>query len=531
MHFHYYTLCRLRDYLNHTWKGIQVLDCFSQNKRELVILSETIALRIGCNTPLSYIVPVPNYSKAGRNVATLFTVLQGAVFSRCEVIPMERVMVLYFSEGYELILKMHRIQANIILRKDKETIGLFIQSFRKDENFIPTSGSLDWGKAQEMLTLNAHTEDKIILKIMREVSPIFDLNFVKRWKQWVAIQSPIEALKSCISEGESGSLYICKHKEGILFSLFPEENSIIHDNIEEALFLYLKLYFQLLAYTTTWNSLKKSLTEPYQKLKGVYESYLHTIRQLEAERSAEEIGHLIFANLTRIEREMTELVVEDFYNDNQLLTIKLKKELTGTENAEAFFRKHKARKAKRTYLENELPDMETKLIMLEEKADCFMQIPSPALLILTSNGFEANALKALKRIEKQEVAEMMRNEYPYRYFEKEGWQIFVGKNAKNNDNLLRFADKNDWWLHAREVSGSHVIIRQRSGQNLPEPILEYAAGIAAWFSKSRTQALVPVIYTLRKFVRKRKGSAAGEVVVSRESVILTVPIKAGDTEE
>ena len=70
-----------------------------------------------------------------------------------------------------------------------------------------------------------------------------------------------------------------------------------------------------------------------------------------------------------------------------------------------------------------------------------------------------------------------------------------------------------------------MIIRQKPGQNIPEMVLEYAAGLAAYYSKRRQDDLVPVLYTPRKYVRKRKGDPPGMVVVAREEVIMAEPVK------
>ena len=104
------------------------------------------------------------------------------------------------------------------------------------------------------------------------------------------------------------------------------------------------------------------------------------------------------------------------------------------------------------------------------------------------------------------------------------FDIFVGKGGKNNDELsFKFASKEDLWLHVKDVPGSHVIIRHRAGKTIPITVLEYAAGLAAFYSKKKNDTLVPVQYTPRKYIRKRKGDPAGLVVVDREEVIMIEP--------
>ena len=100
----------------------------------------------------------------------------------------------------------------------------------------------------------------------------------------------------------------------------------------------------------------------------------------------------------------------------------------------------------------------------------------------------------------------------------------MGRNAQNNDLLTqKYAHKDDLWLHAKDVTGSHVVIRHRAGQPVPEPVVEHAAQLAGWYSRRQHDSLCPVTVTPKKFVRKPKGALPGQVVVERERVVLVVP--------
>ncbi len=113
---------------------------------------------------------------------------------------------------------------------------------------------------------------------------------------------------------------------------------------------------------------------------------------------------------------------------------------------------------------------------------------------------------------------------PFKEVLLDGFRILIGRNAKNNDLLTqRYAYKEDLWLHARDVSGSHVVIKYRAGKTFPKNVVERAAELAAWYSRRRTDSLCPVIVTPKKFVRKPKGLAEGQVLVEKEDVVLVVP--------
>jgi predicted ribosome quality control (RQC) complex YloA/Tae2 family protein len=89
--------------------------------------------------------------------------------------------------------------------------------------------------------------------------------------------------------------------------------------------------------------------------------------------------------------------------------------------------------------------------------------------------------------------------------------------------LRQYSAKNDIWLHAKDVSGSHVIIRNPSKKQVPLSTIEKVAEIAAFNSKARTDTLAAVIFTDRKFVRKPKRANPGAVIVEKEEVILVEP--------
>ena len=106
-----------------------------------------------------------------------------------------------------------------------------------------------------------------------------------------------------------------------------------------------------------------------------------------------------------------------------------------------------------------------------------------------------------------------------------GWEVWVGRNDRENDELThRAAAPDDWWLHAQSVPGSHVVLRARGRPDqVPRRVLEQAARLAALHSKARHAALVPVIYTLRKYVRKPRKSPPGTAACTREKSLMVEP--------
>lgn len=122
-------------------------------------------------------------------------------------------------------------------------------------------------------------------------------------------------------------------------------------------------------------------------------------------------------------------------------------------------------------------------------------------------------------------------EKTYRTFELDPrWYVMVGRSNQENDELtFRVSSPGDWWFHAEGVPGSHVLLRSRGGADAPPArVIEQAASIAAHYSKAKHSTLVPVIYTLRKYVRKFRGADPGEVKCERETMVMVPPVVPGD---
>ena len=110
---------------------------------------------------------------------------------------------------------------------------------------------------------------------------------------------------------------------------------------------------------------------------------------------------------------------------------------------------------------------------------------------------------------------------PYHYRSADGIDIFVGKNAAQNERLTGDARPNEMWLHAKDMPGSHVIIKAEG--NIPDSTLSQAATLAAWYSKGQHSTMVPIDYTLTRYVKKIPGGATGMVTyTNQKTVYMTV---------
>jgi predicted ribosome quality control (RQC) complex YloA/Tae2 family protein len=115
---------------------------------------------------------------------------------------------------------------------------------------------------------------------------------------------------------------------------------------------------------------------------------------------------------------------------------------------------------------------------------------------------------------------------PYRHFHFDGWDVYIGKNDVQNDELsLKFAKPQDIWMHVAALAGSHVIIRREKNSGPPpKEILQKTASLAAWFSKARNASMVKVNVTEARCVSKQKNAPPGEVVLRTYKTIRAAPV-------
>jgi predicted ribosome quality control (RQC) complex YloA/Tae2 family protein len=225
---------------------------------------------------------------------------------------------------------------------------------------------------------------------------------------------------------------------------------------------------------------------------------------------------LLMAHLHEIKPGATQLEVIDFYT-NEPVVLKLKPLEKPQRTAENLYRKAKNQQIEERQLSERITRREAEALQtleLLEELDT-----QPGLL-------ELRGLRAWRKQHGLDptTAAKVGQELPFKVFEDHGYTILVGRNAANNDLLTqKYAHKDDLWLHAKDVTGSHVVIRHRAGHPVPEPVVERAARLAGWYSRRQHDSLCPVTVTPKKFVRKPKGALPGQVVVERERVVLVVP--------
>ena len=248
--------------------------------------------------------------------------------------------------------------------------------------------------------------------------------------------------------------------------------------------------------------------------------------QLEELSSAEKMeeyrrmGEAINANLYQLKKGMSEADLTDWSSpEGATITVPLDIRLTPIQNAQRYFKKYqKARSAREIaaeqrdktlgeidYLEGMLLDVD-KCVGESELEEIRQE--------LVRTGY-------LKKITNRRQQRQLPQSKPCRYRSADGIEILVGKNATQNDRLTLSAKPEELWLHAKDMPGSHVIIRCEG--EIPQTTLKQAALLAAWYSKGQRSSMVPVDYTLRKYVKKPSGAMPGKVIYTHQKTAYMTP--------
>lgn len=285
-----------------------------------------------------------------------------------------------------------------------------------------------------------------------------------------------------------------------------------YGHLEDALAHFARQFFQRKAQASWYERLGKHLRKERQRLEKQLRSAERSLEQSAQKRNYQRMGDLLMAYMHQIPRGAQEAQLPDF-DTGKLQHIPLKPQWTLPENAERYYRKAKNQPLETDQAEKKMIEAMEGLEKLEQEEN--------RLEAAWERGLDA--LRQLGRSYRLDSNMETASALPIRQYGLDGFEIWVGKHARGNEYLLSRARKEDLWMHARGYAGSHLIVRQDKNRPAPETVKERAASIAAFYSKGKHAGLCPVICTLRKYVRKPKGSPPGAVRVEREEVLLVHP--------
>ncbi|UCH65714.1 MAG: DUF814 domain-containing protein [Ignavibacterium sp.] len=296
-----------------------------------------------------------------------------------------------------------------------------------------------------------------------------------------------------------------------------QEIKIFNDLISAQTFYLSKKYF-LQEKGKKLKVIQKQLDRELQKVSNKINKLNGIIEKGSHEEEYKNIGNLLLLNLKKLKSGMDKIPLQDPSEPDKEINVKLNPKLSANKNIDFYFDKAKAEKInyKKSIelLDKAKKDFE-RLKSIEKRVNIIEDIKE-----LRSIVKELKIKMPADKKEKEDISTKFKH-----YIIEGKYKVYVGKDSKNNDLLTtRFAKQIDYWFHARSVSGSHVVLRVENVKKVvPKNILKKTASLAAYHSKAKTAGLVPVAYTLKKYVVKKKSMPIGTVNLLREEVLLVRP--------
>ena len=426
---------------------------------------------------------VPSRNAKKKNGQVQFKELHGNRVESIQCLAFDRFLEIRFDSGLILGFKGFGRQSNILLNDKGEVSSMFRLSCKGDWDFSwPDSASLD-----HLPTGNEESWQEFLQK--------------RRSPESINNTFPFEAAS-----------------KGDLPAIFNWLSRLSDAQVDKEVVLILDVWDQWRLPEETLNWARNlmferekaqrmsQLQQRIRQLQALVNKSKNRLEELENRRSYRELGDLILAHAHHLKQGISSARVPDFYTGEQL-RIKLDPELNAADNAKRYYKK----------AQNQPLEMQERRLQMERAQQALNQcMVERSQWELAVDFKDVKGLRGSKQKQKATGPETLNR--PFKVLDWNGYQIWMGKSAKSNDEVLRASSKNDLWFHAKGVSGSHVLIR-RTGQDFNAAVIEHAARLAAEHSKARHQGFVPVQMALRKFVTKPKGADPGEVLVQREQVL------------
>lgn len=544
----YFTLKALTETWSAEMTGCIIGDVYSQSRDELTLAlaskDETWMLRASTHPSLQFIFRSAGYNKARRNVAALFPAALDKEVVGIKLAERDRVLFIELSDQSKLQFTLFGPRANVLhVGPD----GNIRDAFQRKDQLIGTTAPATRPAAQvdtfDAFNARWHVDKKSTTRAVTSAFPFFNADLAREviHRAGPLPTNPADVDSAGLKRIFEAATQLADHlstpspriywqgKRAVQFALVPlhqqtETREEVFETVDKAVTIYVRRRLGQRAFDAVYLPLEKALTAARNSHTARLETMLNSLSEASRADKYERWGHLLMAAQADVPAQQETVELPDLFvdntADNTMVTIPLDPALSAVENAQHYYEKARKTRQARVHAEERLSVTEQR------------QIEAATLLEMLQQQQTRSDVEKFEKTNKDKLALFLGHQtsnqpqIPFRRFQLSGgYEVWVGKNAKQNDALtFQYARKFDYWLHARGVPGSHAVLRRPGRTSEPgKRILEVAAGIAAHFSKARGSALVPVIITERKYVRKPRGAAPGAVVVEKEQVLLVAP--------
>lgn len=541
----YHTLKALAENWSQDLPGCIVGDAYSQSKDELTLAlaspEKTWMVRAATRSPFQYLFRSAGYNKARRNVATLFKSAFDKTVVSVRIADRDRIVFIELDDGSAFQFMLFGSSANVLL---VNVDGLVVEAFQHQEKWLGQPAPLP-SPAPLINTLDLfedrwHADRKTITRALSSALPFFNATLA----QEVCLRTGITSVKpAACSENDRHRLFdeairlqdelsqpapriYWDGDRVVQFSLIELKihaglSEEVFGDVDKALSVFIRRKLGQRGFDEVYMPLEKALLNACKQYRARLETMLTSMAEESRADRYERWGHLLMASQASVPARAEKINVPDLFEANQIVTIPLDPNLSGIANAQKYYDKARQTRQARTHAEDRLLLTEQRALEAETLLAEVQKLTTRSEVLK----FEKDHAGRLAPFLGQRASDSVQ-QVPFRRFDLGGgYEVWVGKNAKQNDALtFHHARKFDFWLHARGVPGSHTVLRRPGRTAQPDKnIKEQAAAIAAYYSKAKGSHLVPVIMTERKYVRKPRGAAQGTVIVEKEEVLIVEP--------
>ena len=524
----YFILNRLAVELNQKLKEYQIERAFSFEKEKLVLIltkdNEGLSLELSVNSGLPYIRLIKKSFIPRKNLVDFFTASLPAKIENVGISDKDRIVRFLFNKG-AIYFTIRGKYTNIFLITDD-----IIESFKKADEIIKNNFREEITQTNfisnfnDIKIKNTHVEPVQL----RKKYPFIGKEIVNEAK--LRDKTNSERISSSILTDVINEI---RNRKPAVF--IDEDSKEVNLGVESLkIFSFTKKemfadlsdaidFFLIKKFTFGTISAKRKIIERYldrelQKTSNKLNHINLKIQEGSKEEEYSRVANTLLVNINKIKKGMNKIELEDFYNEGKSTIIKLDPKLSPQKNVNWYFEKAKNEKKSLTKSLQLAKETSKKFNALEKTKEKIEK----AATIKDYNSI----MKELKI--KNETRKSQENDIKSKfrqYLLEKKYRVYVGKDSKSNDLLtLKFAKQNDYWFHARAVSGSHVVLKNDNPkEGMPKNILKLAASIAAYHSKAKTAGMVPVSYTQKKYVVKKKGMEAGKVALLKEEILIVKP--------
>ena len=256
------------------------------------------------------------------------------------------------------------------------------------------------------------------------------------------------------------------------------------------------------------------------KNKRKLKKHFRTIKKAENAERYQKLGELLTAHMHLVRSGDEHVTVIDYYDPEQReMTIELDPNKTPSENAQSLFKTYTKQKKSKEMVTKEIKKTEDEISYLDQILHQLETITADDIEEIREELREEGYIKRKKQ--RKSYKNKPKKPVPEQYTATDGTVILVGKNNKQNEYVtMKAANRNDIWLHTKDIPGSHVVIR--SSDPSEQTLLE-GAQLAAYFSKSKHSSSVPVDYTHIRHVKKPNGAKPGFVTYDNQKTVFVTP--------